>query len=172
MMCYHIQNTFTFSAFERIHLTKYGSAWPSVSISLLKEACNKSSVVSMLLLKSWQVTYKYKQGGQNMQKPFTHTKVCFWKENCAHSHFGKIKELPRTGMQFNLNLQIYCNLNLKADALAIVIADAFQHTLNREKIFTTLHISLSNFIQMHILGSFAFFFFPLSLSFPCSFVLR
>lgn len=30
----------SFSAFERMHFTKYGSAWPSVSISLLNEAWN------------------------------------------------------------------------------------------------------------------------------------
>lgn len=38
-----------------------------------------------------------------------------------------------------------------------LFSDAFQNTLNK-KYFFTIHISLSNFIQMHILGSFAYFF--------------
>ena len=36
----------TFSALDRIHLTKYGSDWSSVSISLLREACKHKQLMS------------------------------------------------------------------------------------------------------------------------------
>lgn len=74
---------FTFSAFERMHFTKYGSAWPSVSISLLKEACNKSSVIRMLFYSrvdnKWLINSCVGKYANNLQ--YIHKRICFWKGN-------------------------------------------------------------------------------------------